>query len=128
MAMSRLEAILGRRVGLRMGLAVGHLMGFSATIPDMGTETQVMTRTHVILPDDIVAAIDELVGQRGRSSFLADAAREAIKRRRLKSFLASSEAAWKSKDHPELAQGASAFVRGMRDEGEETDILRRGFK
>jgi Arc/MetJ-type ribon-helix-helix transcriptional regulator len=91
-------------------------------------ETEVMTRTHVILPDEVVAAIDELVGQRGRSSFLAEAAREAIKRRRLKSFLASDEVAWKAKDHPELADGAEAFVRGMRDAGEETDRQRRGYR
>jgi hypothetical protein len=103
-------------------------MGFSATIADRGTETQVMTRTHVILPDDVVAAIDDLVGQRGRSSFLTDAAREAIKRRRLKMFLASDQAAWKSKDHPELADGADAFVRAMRAEGEESDSNRRGYR
>ena len=87
-----------------------------------------MTRTHVILPDDVVAAIDELVGQRGRSSFLAEAAREAIKRRRLKLFLTSDEAAWKSADHPELAQGAGAYVRAMRQEGEESDSKRRGYR
>jgi hypothetical protein len=91
-------------------------------------EIQVMTRTHVILPDDVVAAIDELVGQRGRSSFLTDAAREAIKRRRLKSFLASDEAAWKSKDHPELADGADAYVGAMRQEGEKSDSKRRGYR
>jgi hypothetical protein len=111
-----------------MGLLVGPAVGFSATILDMGTETQVMTRTHVILPDDVVAAIDELVGQRGRSSFLTEAAREAIKRRRLKTFLASDEAAWKSKDHPELADGAEVFVRAMREGGEETDSKRRGYR
>jgi Arc/MetJ-type ribon-helix-helix transcriptional regulator len=87
-----------------------------------------MTRTHVILPEDVMAAIDELVGQRGRSSFLAEAAREAIKRRRLKTFLASEEVAWKSKDHPELSDGADSFVRGMRDEGEASDSQRRGYR
>ena len=110
-----------------MGLIVGSVVGFSGMIGDMGMDTQVMTRTHVILPEDVVAAIDELVGQRGRSSFLADAAREAIKRRRLKTFLASDEAAWKAKGHPELADGAEAFVRGLRDSGEETDSTRRGY-
>jgi Arc/MetJ-type ribon-helix-helix transcriptional regulator len=94
----------------------------------LGTETQVMTRTHVILPDDVVTAIDELVGQRGRSNFLTEAARDAIKRRRLKSFLASDEVAWKSKDHPELANGAAAYVSAMRQEGEESDAKRRGYR
>jgi len=110
-----------------MGLTVGPTVGFNAILHDMGMETQVMTRTHVILPDDVVAAIDELVGQRGRSSFLAEAAREAIKRRRLQVFLESDQAAWKSKDHPELAEGAGAFVRAMRQGGEETDSERRGY-
>jgi metal-responsive CopG/Arc/MetJ family transcriptional regulator len=95
---------------------------------DVGMEGHVMTRTHVILPDEVVAAIDELVGQRGRSSFLAEAAREAIKRRRLKSFLTSDEAAWKSEAHPELAAGADEFVRAMRAEGEESDSVRRGYR
>jgi Arc/MetJ-type ribon-helix-helix transcriptional regulator len=87
-----------------------------------------MIRTHVILPNDVLAAIDELVGQRGRSSFLAEAAREAIRRRRLKSFLTSIEAAWKSKDHPELAEGADAFVRSMRRDAEDSDSKRRGYR
>jgi hypothetical protein len=110
-----------------MGFTVGSVVGFSDTMT-LGMETQVMTRTHVILPDDVVAAIDELVGQRGRSSFLTEAAREAIKRRRLKAFLASDEVAWKSKDHPELANGAAAYVSAMRQEGEESDSERRGHR
>ena len=112
-----------------MGLLVGPLVGFSAMINDVAPmEPQVMTRTHVILPDDLMAAIDELVGQRGRSSFLADAAREAIRRHRLKTFLSSDEAVWKSQDRPELAAGAGAFVREMRDGGERSDSRRRGYR
>ena|SRR5947209_17520191 len=105
---------------------MGSIVGFIDIVNDRSMET-VMTRTHVILPDDVVAAIDELVGQRGRSSFLAAAARDAIKRRRLQAFLGSDRAAWKSKDHPELADGAEAFVRTMRQSGEETDTKRRGY-
>jgi len=111
-----------------MGLTVAPLVGFTATIPDMGHTTHVLTRTHVILPEDIVLAIDELVGQRGRSAFLAEAARDALKRHRLKTFLSSDEATWKSKDHPELAEGADVFVRGMRDQGEQSDADRRGYR
>ena len=111
-----------------MGLTVGSVVGFNAIINDMGTEAHVMTRTHVILPDDVITEIDELVGQRGRSNFLAEAAREAIRRYRLKKFLSSSEVAWKTKDHPELAQGSDAFVRAMRQEGEKSDGRRRGYR
>src|SRR5271165_3470160 len=108
-----------------MGSIVGSVVGFGGILGDV--ENHIMTRTHVILPDDVVTAIDELVGQRGRSSFLTDAAREALKRRRLKTFLDSEEVAWKTKDHPELAQGAAAYVANMRQEGESSDGKRRGY-
>jgi hypothetical protein len=35
-------------------------------------------RARVILPEDVVAGIDRLVGKRGRSAFLAEVAREEI--------------------------------------------------
>src|ERR1022692_3543028 len=38
-------------------------------------------RTHVVLPGDLVAAIDHLVGKRGRSSFLKQAAWEEVDRK-----------------------------------------------
>jgi metal-responsive CopG/Arc/MetJ family transcriptional regulator len=44
-------------------------------------------RTHVVLPGDLVVAIDKLVGKRGRSSFLTQAAWEQIKRQRLLKLL-----------------------------------------
>ena len=39
-----------------------------------------MARTHVILADDLLAAIDEVVGKRGRSRFLEEAASEKLER------------------------------------------------
>ena len=44
-------------------------------------------RTHVILPEKLVAEIDALVGQRGRSAFLAEVAEREVKRRRLLELL-----------------------------------------
>jgi metal-responsive CopG/Arc/MetJ family transcriptional regulator len=35
-----------------------------------------MARTHVILDDDLLTAIDAVAGQRGRSRFLEEAAKE----------------------------------------------------
>jgi hypothetical protein len=74
-------------------------------------------RTHVILPEKLVAEIDALVGQRGRSAFLAEVAEREVKRRRLE-FLASKEPIWDPADHPEIdaAGGAAAWVRKMRQE------------
>ena len=73
-------------------------------------------RTHVVLPGDLVVAIDRLVGRRGRSSFLKQAAWEEVKRQRLLKLLESEEPFWKPADHPELKRGAKAWVEKMRAE------------
>jgi Arc/MetJ-type ribon-helix-helix transcriptional regulator len=41
-----------------------------------------MARTHVILPDEILDEIDERVGKRKRSEFIAAAAEKELKRQR----------------------------------------------
>jgi len=75
-------------------------------------------RAHVVLPEDLVREIDSLVGSRGRSNFLVETAREAIRRRRLLQFLDSEEPVWSDADHPELSGGSGAWVRKIRREGE----------
>jgi len=71
-------------------------------------------RTHVILPVSVIADIDKLVGKRGRSAFLTELAQREIKIRHQREVLRETAGAWKSEDHPELAQGAAAWVREMR--------------
>jgi hypothetical protein len=39
-----------------------------------------------------------------------------VNRRRLLQILSDPEPIWKDEDHPELAEGAAAWVRKMRDE------------
>jgi hypothetical protein len=73
-------------------------------------------RAHILLPQDLVREIDAIVGPRGRSAFLVETAREAVRRRKLLRFLESDMPAWKDEDHPELAQGAAAWVRALRQE------------
>ena len=46
-----------------------------------------MARTHVVLSEDVIQAIDTLVGQRGRSRFLENAAREKLQRLALEESL-----------------------------------------
>jgi hypothetical protein len=75
-------------------------------------------RAHVLLPEDLVKEIDTLVGPRGRSAFLVETAREAVRRQKLLQFLNSSEPVWKDEDHPELKAGSSAWVRRLRAENE----------
>jgi hypothetical protein len=82
-------------------------------------------RAHVLLPEDLLREIDALVGPRGRSSFLVETARNEVRRQKLIQFLDRSEPAWKDTDHPELAEGAAAWVRKLRTESEATGASRQ---
>ncbi len=75
-----------------------------------------MARTHVMLDDDVMEAIDQLVGQRGRSRFLEEAAREKLERLNLEKALASTAGILKEKEYPEFKDQASIneWVRGQR--------------
>ncbi|HWB31989.1 MAG TPA: hypothetical protein VG714_02330 [Acidobacteriaceae bacterium] len=74
-------------------------------------------RAHIVLPEDLVAEIDSLVGPRGRSAFLVETARAELRRRRLLAFLRSGPS-WRAQDHPELSSGSAAFVRRLRKESD----------
>jgi hypothetical protein len=75
-------------------------------------------RAHVVLPEELISEIDKMVGARGRSAFLAEVARREIKRRRLLQLFRRKEPIWKDADHPELKEGAAAWVRKLREESE----------
>jgi hypothetical protein len=77
-------------------------------------------RAHVLLPEDLLREIDALVGPRGRSSFLVETARNEVRRQKLLQFLESGAPAWKDtdKNHPELVEGAAAWVRKLRTESD----------
>jgi len=75
-------------------------------------------RAHILLPHDLVKEIDSIVGPRGRSAFLVETAREAVRRKKLLRFLENSTPAWSDVDHPELASSAGAWVRELRKENE----------
>lgn len=75
-------------------------------------------RAHILLPEDLAREIDALVGSRGRSAFLVETAREAVRRRKLLHFLDSDEPAWNDRDHPVLARGSATWVRKLRQENE----------
>jgi len=75
-------------------------------------------RTHVNLPEGLIVQIDELVGKRGRSRFLAEVAgREIVRLRQLRA-LEAAVGAWKDEDHPELEKGSAEWVEAIRAEDE----------
>ena len=84
----------------------------------MNVSKNLKRRAHVILPVDVVADIDQLVGKRGRSAFLTEVARDEIQRLQQRNALRAAKGAWKDEDHPELKDGAAAWVSQMRAESE----------
>jgi Arc/MetJ-type ribon-helix-helix transcriptional regulator len=75
----------------------------------------VTKRAHVVLPVDVVADIDKLVGKRGRSAFLTEVAQREIKLLQQREALRDAAGAWKLENHPELAGGAEHFIRQLRE-------------
>ncbi len=75
-----------------------------------------MARTHVILTDEVVSAIDERVGERGRSRFLEEAAREKLERLELEAAIRDGAGILKQKDYPHWSDTRSVneWVRASR--------------
>ncbi len=75
-----------------------------------------MARTHVVLTDEVVAAIDRLVGERGRSRFLEAAAQEKLARIELEAALEDTANTLSTTRHPEWRsrRSTAAWVRKTR--------------
>ncbi len=72
-------------------------------------------RAHIIIPMELISEIDAVVGKRGRSRFMAEAARKELKRLHLEQALNRATGVWKDKDHPELENGAAGWVSQLRN-------------
>lgn len=84
----------------------------------MGKE---MMRTHIIIPEHLVSAVDQLVGKRRRSEFFAEAVAEKLARVRLAN--AARRAVGSLRDVPtpgwETSTEAAEWVRASRRGDEE---------
>lgn len=77
------------------------------------------SKAHLIFPEDVLQAIDNLVGKRGRSKFVVEATRKELKKIQLQKALEKAAGAWKDEDHPEIKEnGTYQWVRDLRDEAE----------
>lgn len=81
-------------------------------------------RTHVVLPKELVDAIDRLVGHRRRSSFLAEAVEEKLDRERLGKALTATSGFLAAEFHPEweTPEIVSAWVRELRSDNRDTVV------
>lgn len=77
-----------------------------------------MARTHVVMTDELLRAIDEIVGERGRSRFLEEAAREKLARLALVDSLLETHGIARGRryDHWRDRTTSAAWVREMRKE------------
>jgi hypothetical protein len=75
-------------------------------------------RTHIVISEQLAAQIDILVGRRGRSKFLAQAAEKELMRLGQLKALEAAAGSWKDKDHPELKRGAAKWVDKLRRQDE----------
>jgi predicted transcriptional regulator len=75
-----------------------------------------VARTHVVLDDDVLRAVDEVAGERGRSRFLEEAAREKLARLALESALSDTAGVLDEEDYPQFAtrERTAEWVRAMR--------------
>lgn len=84
------------------------------------TKRKQTRRAHVVLPEGLLHEVDELVGPRGRSDFIAAAALEKLERERLRN--AAHELAGFLRDvdtpHWRTPEDASEWVRSLRRESD----------
>lgn len=73
-------------------------------------------RTNLLLPEDVVEALDRVAGPRGRSRYVAEALRERIRRDERMALLRSAAGMWR--DHPLFPTDESVveWVRAGRAE------------
>ena len=76
-------------------------------------------RTHIVIPEQLTTRIDIIVGKRGRSKFLVQAAEKELMRLGQLKALEAATGSWKDRDHPELKRGAAKWVDILRREDEE---------
>jgi hypothetical protein len=73
-------------------------------------------RVMVPYPAEVISEIDKVVSHGERTAFLVELAEREIKLQRQRDGLRAAKGAWKSKNHPELVEGAAQWVRSIRQE------------
>lgn len=78
-------------------------------------------RTHVMLSKDLLDAVDELVGPRKRSAYIAEAVEARVAHDRFGKALKEAVGILSAEDYPEweTPEKVSAWVRELRNEADE---------
>jgi len=60
------------------------------------------TKAHLVFPEEILNAVDEVAGKRKRSLFIIEATQEKLERERFLKALEGTKGAWTANRHPKL--------------------------
>lgn len=84
----------------------------------MRVRTEGRAPTNLTLPVDLVAQVDAIAGSRGRSRFIEEATRAAVRREQLRAMHATVAGALTAEDYPQWAtsEAVVAWVRESRAE------------
>ena len=73
-------------------------------------------RTNLLLPEELVAAVDEIAGPRGRSRYVAEALEAKVRRDRLRTAIDETAGAWKDHSLFPTSESVVEWIReGRRD-------------
>ena len=74
-------------------------------------------KTNFLFPEDLLMAIDKLVGARKRTKFIVEATEEKLGKLRFSMALDKAAGAWKDENHPDLkTQGdINQYLREIRE-------------
>ncbi len=78
------------------------------------------TRTHVLVPEALLADIDALIGKRKRSWFITQVAEKEIERLKFLRTIEVTARAWRGEDNPELENGSYNCLKEQRISDEKT--------
>jgi hypothetical protein len=76
-------------------------------------------QTIIKIPEELAQELDRLAGAKRRSAYAISILWHDIRRARQRAALKTSGGAWRSEDHPELAQGGAQHVEQIRTERDE---------
>jgi Arc/MetJ family transcription regulator len=92
----------------------------TATIMTPTTVSKEIMRTHIVVPEELIAEVDRVAGKRKRSRFVEEAVREKLARTALDAALAETAGIVSPTDYPEweTPEKVSAWVQAGRQEDE----------
>ena len=78
-------------------------------------------RMHVVLPEELVKAVDAMAGKGKRSRFIEDAVRDKLNKERLLAALKDSAGTLSGEDYPhwDTPEQVSSWVRELRRESDQ---------